>query len=217
MSSKRLKGHLPEAKTKHIYVCTIQLKMSQIDYPMVVIKLVVKEPSEKRKRRQLLPTPAKRSREADQRNIGLWVLQKLRESRNNNHFQLRLQQVFIKLGTVRSTRTQKSEHDGCRTLALTGYISRRYPCLGIQIMPSSNLNAVFQPRIQNVLLHRISITSIEEKRNTLLANNNHNKRFGSHNLLKSSSPLYGTKQTILPFIIKLHSTPSQPGATATIL
>lgn len=28
-------------------------------YPMVVIKLVVKEPSEKRKRRQLLPTPAK--------------------------------------------------------------------------------------------------------------------------------------------------------------
>lgn len=28
-------------------------------YPMVVIKLVVKDPSEKRKRRQLLPTPAK--------------------------------------------------------------------------------------------------------------------------------------------------------------
>lgn len=27
------------------------------DYPIVVIKLVVKEPSEKRKRRQLLPTP----------------------------------------------------------------------------------------------------------------------------------------------------------------
>lgn len=28
-------------------------------YPMVVIKLVLKDPSEKRKRRQLLPTPAK--------------------------------------------------------------------------------------------------------------------------------------------------------------
>lgn len=28
-------------------------------HPMVVIKLVVKEPSEKRRRRQLLPTPAK--------------------------------------------------------------------------------------------------------------------------------------------------------------
>lgn len=111
---------------------------------------------------------------------------------------------------MRSTRTQKSEHDRRRTLELN--ILRHYPCLGIQIMPLSNLNSVFQPRMYNVLLHRISITSIEEKRNTL-ANNNHNRRIGSHNLLKSSSPLYGTKHTILPFIIKLHSTRSQPGAT----
>lgn len=34
---------------------------------MVVIKLVVKEPSEKRKRRQLLPTPAKMSNKNEQK------------------------------------------------------------------------------------------------------------------------------------------------------
>jgi hypothetical protein len=38
---------------------SVQLRCSKNTHPMVVIKLVVKEPSEKRKRRQLLPTPAK--------------------------------------------------------------------------------------------------------------------------------------------------------------
>ena len=39
--------------------------MSDCAHPMVVIKLVVKEPSEKRKRRQLLPTPAKQVKNTD--------------------------------------------------------------------------------------------------------------------------------------------------------
>lgn len=37
----------------------IDIQIIEDTHPMVVIKLVVKEPSEKRKRRQLLPTPAK--------------------------------------------------------------------------------------------------------------------------------------------------------------
>jgi hypothetical protein len=35
----------------------VEVQNARNTHPMVVIKLVVKEPSEKRKRRQLLPTP----------------------------------------------------------------------------------------------------------------------------------------------------------------
>lgn len=59
------------------------LSFREYTHPMVVMKLVVKEPSEKRKRRQLLPTPAK-SHKKGGKGIKLspndWYIQGIKET-----------------------------------------------------------------------------------------------------------------------------------------
>ena len=50
-----MKAHLGEFSS----IMEKKQKDPENTYPIVVIKLVVKDPSEKRKRRQLLPTPVK--------------------------------------------------------------------------------------------------------------------------------------------------------------
>ena len=54
MNAQALKKFVEENKERRY----TEIQILEDTYPMIVMKLVVKEPSEKRKSRQLLPTPA---------------------------------------------------------------------------------------------------------------------------------------------------------------
>jgi hypothetical protein len=58
-----------DRRQRAIYVSREKQTLRRVTYPIVVIKLGVNESSEKRSRRQLLPTPFERERERAKKKI----------------------------------------------------------------------------------------------------------------------------------------------------